>query len=61
MAVPILFDKIYQVYETQLSGDGRRGLHLHTGYVLYQLLKLLGKHVCTEEFNTLTGGSLGTE
>lgn len=28
---------------------------MHTGYILFQLLRLLGKDVRAEEFNTLNG------
>jgi hypothetical protein len=49
-----LFDKIHGVYENHLQNSGRRGPYLHTGYILYQLLRLLGKDVKAEEFNTLS-------
>ena len=51
---PVLFDKIHGVYENHLQNSGRRGPYLHTGYILYQLLRLLGKDVKAEEFNTLS-------
>jgi hypothetical protein len=49
----ILFDKIHSVYENHVLNSGRRGPYLHTGYILFQLLRLLGKDVRAEEFNTL--------
>ena len=58
-----MFDKIHGVYENQLQQCSRRtrgkkfllssGPYLHTGYILFQLLRLLGKEVRAEEFNTL--------
>ena len=50
---PILFDKIHSVYESHVQSTGRRGPYLHTGYILFQLLRLLGKEAKAEEFNTL--------
>jgi hypothetical protein len=53
---PILFDKVHAVLENHATTQmGRRGPYLPTGYILFQLLRILGFEACTEEFNTLSG------
>ena len=57
---PILFDKIHSVYESHVQSTGRRGPYLHTGYILFQLLRLLGKEAKAEEFNNFGKPSSST-
>lgn len=53
----MLFDKVHTVYEMHLQGPGKRGASLHTLYILYQLLVLMGRKPILEEFNHLGRGS----
>lgn len=46
-----MFEKAHAVFESRLRT--KRGPHLHVGYCLYQLLRLLGRDVCAEEFPSL--------